>query len=166
MRVVTEPRQKGESASDAIGVLYRCHRERLWRALVAFTADRDVASDATAEAFAQLLRRGAVVRDPASWVWRAAFRIAAGELKARRARGLPLPPATPVASHVNLESFELVEALQRIPLSQRQVLILRYYAGYSAKEIAAMLDSTHAAVRMRLSRARLALRRLLEEADA
>src|SRR5947208_5737869 len=122
MRVVTEPRHKGESASDAIGVLYRCHRERLWRALVAFTADRDVASDATAEAFAQLLRRGAVVRDPASWVWRAAFRIAGGELEARRARGPPPPAATPLPSPVHLVSFELVEGVQGVPLSQAQGL--------------------------------------------
>src|SRR5437016_903783 len=120
MGVVTEPRQKGESAFDAVGVLYRCHRERLWRALVAFTADREVASDATAEAFAQLLRRGAAVRDPASWVWRAAFRIAAGELKARREhwRSLQLPTAT--AHQEDPESFELIEALQRVSLGQRR----------------------------------------------
>ena len=32
-----------------------------------------------AEAFAQALRRGTAIRDPRSWVWRAAYRIAAGE---------------------------------------------------------------------------------------
>src|SRR5881275_3070490 len=111
MSVVTEPREKGESASDAIGVLYRFHRERLWRALVAFTGDREIASDATAEAFAQLLRRGSVVRDPASWAWRAAFRIASGSPRVarvdgrrssgradRRASGVP-PRGLPVGLH-------------------------------------------------------------------
>src|SRR2546430_12508817 len=44
------------------------------------------ASDAMAEAFAQALARGNELRSPQRWVWRAAFRIAAGELKARLRR--------------------------------------------------------------------------------
>jgi hypothetical protein len=44
--------------------------------------DREVASDAVAEAFAvPALWRGR--RDLPAWVWRSAFRIAAGELKRR-----------------------------------------------------------------------------------
>src|SRR5438067_2975938 len=123
MSVVTEARQKGESASDAIGVLYRFHRERLWRALVAFTGDREIASDATAEAFAQLLRRGSVVRDPASWAWRAAFRVASGELKSRRDLVHSLPRVTPEPDQDEPGSLALIEALQQVPLGQRRVLI-------------------------------------------
>jgi DNA-directed RNA polymerase specialized sigma24 family protein len=40
---------------------------------------------ALAEAFAQALRRGDRLTDPLAWIWRIAFRVAAGELK-RRAR--------------------------------------------------------------------------------
>lgn len=72
--------------------LERLHREdgaRLWRALVSFSGDREVASDAVAEAFAQALGRGEDLRDPRRWVWRAAFRIAAGELKDRRRFRVP-----------------------------------------------------------------------------
>jgi DNA-directed RNA polymerase specialized sigma24 family protein len=36
--------------------LYREHRNRLWWALVAFSGDREIASDAESEAFAQALR--------------------------------------------------------------------------------------------------------------
>lgn len=39
-------------------VLYREQGARLWRALYAFTGNRDVASDALGEAFAQALSRG------------------------------------------------------------------------------------------------------------
>lgn len=62
--------------------LYREDGARLWRALLAFSGDREVASDAVAEAFAQALGRGDAIRQPDRWVWRAAFRIAAGELEA------------------------------------------------------------------------------------
>jgi RNA polymerase sigma-70 factor (ECF subfamily) len=72
------------TAARGLERLYREDGARLWRALVAFSGDREVASDAVAEAFAQALGRGEELRDPQRWVWRAAFRIAAGELKDRR----------------------------------------------------------------------------------
>jgi len=63
---------------------YRQHSAKMWRALLAYSGDPDVASDAVAKAFAQALRRDGEIRDVERWVWRAAFRIAAGELKSRR----------------------------------------------------------------------------------
>ena len=73
-----------QSHSDMVEQTYLAHASKLWRSLRAYSGDPDVASDAVAEAFAQLLRRGDGVRDPGAWVWRTAFRIAAGDLKARR----------------------------------------------------------------------------------
>jgi len=86
---------------SAIERSYREQREKLWRALLLFCGDREIASDAVAEAFAQLLRRGGAVRRPDRWVWRAAFSIARGELQRRgswstfmRERTIPArPPA-------------------------------------------------------------------------
>ena len=49
-------------------------------------------SDAVAEVFAQAARRGTAIEDIGRWVWKAAFRIAAGMLADRRRdnnRGLP-----------------------------------------------------------------------------
>jgi DNA-directed RNA polymerase specialized sigma24 family protein len=71
------------SARPDLEMLYREHGNRLWWALVAFSGDRDIASDAESEAFAQAIRRRQGLRDPLAWIWRAAFRIAAGELKER-----------------------------------------------------------------------------------
>jgi RNA polymerase sigma-70 factor, ECF subfamily len=61
--------------------------ERLWRALLAYSGDAEVASDAAAEAYAQAIRRGSAINDIDAWVWRAAFRIARGELARRRGVG-------------------------------------------------------------------------------
>ena len=85
--VETAPRAL-KARSTGIEELYRSDGDRLWRAVLAFAGDREVASDAVAEAFAQAIRRGRAIRDPQKWVWRAAFRIAAGDL-GRRRRGLP-----------------------------------------------------------------------------
>jgi RNA polymerase sigma factor (sigma-70 family) len=59
----------------------------------------------------------------------------------------------------------LVEALRSLPPRQRAALVLHYYAGYKAREIAAIVGSTAAAVRVHLSQGRKRLRGLLEADD-
>ena len=61
---------------DRVEAVYRSVHPRLWRSLLSYTGDAELASDAVAEAFAQVLRRGDAVDDVAAWVWRSAFRIA------------------------------------------------------------------------------------------
>jgi RNA polymerase sigma-70 factor, ECF subfamily len=142
---------------------------RLWRSLVGFAGDVDVANDAMSEAFAQAMRRGGAIRDPAAWVWRAAFRLAAGELKARRSASSAIPPAEDAADQQEsalVEAQRLIEALRRLSPSQRAAVVLHHYAGFSVREIAGIIDSTGPAVRVHLSRGRARLRVLLEDRDA
>jgi RNA polymerase sigma-70 factor (ECF subfamily) len=133
--------------------------------VLAFAGDPEVASDAVAEAFAQVLRRGEAVRDPERWLWRTAFRIASGEL-AERARHLPI---TVEGGSYEMEepARELIAAMARLSDKQRAAVVLHHAAGYPTKEIAAILGSTTAAVRVHLMRGRRRLRELLgEDADA
>jgi RNA polymerase sigma-70 factor, ECF subfamily len=147
---------------DRLEALYRADGDRLWRAVLAFTGDREVASDAVAEAFAQALRRGEAIRTPGPWVWRAAFKIAAGELKSRGRAGSPVPD---VAYDPPEPAADLIEALAKLSPTQRGSLVLHHYAGYPVKEVATILGSTSAAVRVHLSQGRKRLRTLLETAD-
>jgi RNA polymerase sigma-70 factor (ECF subfamily) len=151
----------GESRSDELERLYREQGDRLWRALLAFSGDPEVASDAVAEAFAQALRRGEDVREPDRWLWRAAFRIAAGELKERGRRG-ELVDDTPY--EMEEPARDLVAALRRLSERQRSSVVLHHAAGYTVDEVAAILGSTSAAVRVHLSRGRKRLRELLGDA--
>jgi DNA-directed RNA polymerase specialized sigma24 family protein len=52
--------------ADAVrlGRVYEEEGARLWRAVYLYAADREVASDAVAEAFAQALHRGGDLRSP------------------------------------------------------------------------------------------------------
>jgi RNA polymerase sigma-70 factor (ECF subfamily) len=143
----------------AFDLLYREQADRLWRAVFAYAGDREVASDAVAEAFAQCLRRGEEIRSPKAWLWRAAFQIAAGDLK-RRGRQSPL--AGEASYELPERAWELVSALRSLPERQRAALVLRYYAGYSAPEIARILGTSAATVRVHLSRGRSRLRTVLE----
>lgn len=141
---------------------YREHGERLWRAVLGYAGDREVASDAVAEAFAQALRGGEAIRDLEAWLWRVSFRIAAGELKARR-RDHRVAPAR--SYQLAEPATDLLAALQQLSRSQRAAVVLHHYAGYSTREIAVILGSTASAVRVHLYRGRKKLRELLEEDD-
>jgi len=110
-------------------------------------------------------RRGAAVRDPGRWIWRAAFRIAAGELKDQRRR-----QAVSVRGEDLYEipeaALQILEGLSRLSPRQRAAMILHDHVGYSAKEAAAILGSSAATVRVHLSHGRRRLRTLLEVDDA
>jgi RNA polymerase sigma factor (sigma-70 family) len=159
---VVSPAQVSVDADDDFETLYREHADRLWKAVFLFAGDPDVAADAVAEAFAQCLARGSSVRSPGGWIWRAAFRIATGELKERRTKMVPLEDQ---AVEMDEATGELVSALVALSPRQRACLVLRYYAGYRPREIAGILGSTAATVRVHLSQGRRRLRQLLQESD-
>ena len=148
----------------SVEALYRADADRLWRAVYAFAADPEIASDAVAEAYAQVLHRGAAVRDPQAWTWRAAFRIASGALKARRdADALPSHPSDVSDRYADTD---LLDALRRLPEGQRAAVVLFYYADLPVGRIAERLGSNSLAVRANLSRGRRRLRDLLGDDDA
>jgi RNA polymerase sigma-70 factor (ECF subfamily) len=149
--------------NQGVEAVYRADAARLWRAIYAFAGDREIANDAVAEAFAQVLHRGAAVHDPAAWTWRTAFRIAAGAMKTRRANR---PISGTSEEHVDRYGDpDLLAALQRLPDAQRSAVILFYYADLPIRDIAARLGTNSLAVRANLSRGRGRLRHLLGDHD-
>ncbi len=146
--------------AGAVERLYREQGDRIWRALLAYAGDPEVASDAEAEAFAQLLRRGDKVGDPERWVWRAAFRIAAGQLKARTRSSGPVPEGI---YEFELPPTELTDALRALSPRQRSVVVLHYIANRSVTDVATVLGMTTGSVKVHLSRGRKRLRDILGE---
>jgi len=150
------------SDETRLASVYRQDGPAIWRALLAFTGDTVVAEDAMSEAFAQALARGDELRDPARWIWRVAFRVAAGDLKDRR-RTEPLE-VDPGYEHQD-SIAHVIEALGGLSPNQRLAVVLHDYADRPVAEVAATIGASRATVHVHLSKGRRRLRELLEDDD-
>jgi DNA-directed RNA polymerase specialized sigma24 family protein len=155
---------RDESIQRLRGCYERIHA-RLWRAVFVWSGSRDVTDDAVAEALAQAVRRGSEIRDVDAWVGRAAFRLAAGELKRRQLRPVPIANVDDRAMEVlgPDERLDIERALATLSDQQRACVVLRV-AGLSAPEVAGVLAT--AGNREGPDHARAPLRELLEVRDA
>lgn len=128
------------------------------------TGDAATAEDLTQEVFLRVVR-GAVRYEPRererAWV----FRIARNVLLDGHRRKYRAPSADrraePVTAAAQTTRASVREALAQLPPDEREAFLLREIGGLGYGEIAAATDSTVAAVRSRIYRARLALREKL-----
>jgi RNA polymerase sigma-70 factor (ECF subfamily) len=146
-------------AVQRVRQVYETDHARLWRSLYAYTGSRSIADDATAEAFAQALRRGDDVRDVASWVWRSAYAIARGELQQRGRLGGSPPERA--ASHHDDDLAGVMEQLRALTADEREILVLCHTAGWKPRDLAPVLGIPAGTLRVRLHRATRRARELL-----
>ena len=150
---------------DRLEDVYREESGRLWRALVLHTGDRELAADSVSEAFAQALRRGEAIRDPARWIWKTAF-LLADRQRPEESLDQPVVEAFQAwDADAWADLLDLFGALQRLTPRQRASVVLHYYVGYSLREVADIIGSTRAAVGVHLFRARERLRKDLGSGD-
>ena len=156
-------------ANAALDELYRQHVGDVYRYTYAVLGNHADAEDVTQTTFVNALRaleRGETPEDPSRWLiviahnlvrqrWRqAAARPALVELET------DVPDSSDEDDAVELE--ELVRALQRIPETQREALVMRELEGRSYREIAVLLGLSTSALETLLFRARRSLADELE----
>jgi RNA polymerase sigma-70 factor (ECF subfamily) len=115
-----------------------------------------------------------------TWLYRIATNACLDELERRPRRAEPVQPfpddrleqaaapvVDPAARYALREGMELafLTAIQQLPGRQRAVLILRDVLGWTAPEVAELLESTVAAVNSALQRARATIDGVLPAAD-
>jgi RNA polymerase sigma factor (sigma-70 family) len=157
---MTMPRTGTGTPVAELELVYREQAPRLYRALLLYAGDREVASDAVAEAFAQALQRGDAIRSLERWIWKTAYRVAAGELGRRRSAS---GPAVEAVYEISETPLLLSVAMRELSPMQRASVALHDFAGYTLREVAAITGSTASAVSVHLVRAHRKLRRHLEE---
>lgn len=144
---------------DPVEEVYRSDHDRLWRSLVAYCGDADLAAEAEAEAFSQALGRGDELIDPRAWIWRSAFRIAAG-LLADRNREFAVEGER---SQFDTPLVDFLSLLGDLSDQQRAAVVLRYAGGLRPREIAEVLDTSSGTIRVQLHRAHAHLRQRMEQ---
>jgi RNA polymerase sigma-70 factor (ECF subfamily) len=141
-----------------VEAVYRSHGGLVWRAVLAMSAgSRDVADEATCEAFARLYAYRDGVRDPAAWVFRTAFRLASRELKRQRLQ-VDETAAEASGGEVSVLPSAVAAGLRRLSPEQRSAVFLHYFADMPVGEVARLSGVPTATIKVRLHRARRALR--------
>lgn len=156
---------KSTSESDRVaepGVLEALYRaEYIGMVRLAFTlvGSNAEAEDLVQDSFVEVSRRLDEIRKPGAYLRSAVVSRCKSALRRRRVMALhsPEPPAG-LAS----EAGELWDVLAELTEDQRVAVVLRYYGGYKASEIAKIVDMPGATVRSHLRRGLAALRRELE----
>jgi RNA polymerase sigma-70 factor (sigma-E family) len=154
------------------GFLFAAHRLGLLRLAVLLVGDRATAEDVVQDAFAGLHSHRTELRDAASALAYVRGSVVNGCRTVLRRRSLmrrvgirPDPPvwSAESAALVREDHREVAEALQRLPLRRREVLVLRYYLDLPDAEIAEVMGVSQATVRSTAARALGALGELLKE---
>ncbi len=168
--------QKGDRA--AFAALVRAHQDEVYTLARRLVGDPHLAADIAQETLVRAWRALPKFRGDArlsTWLHRITVNTAwTHKDRARRNAGVPLDdyqdiPSLPGPDHPETAG-ELLElrgrlraALDRLPESQRQVVVMKDVYGWSHGEIAEAMDITVTAAKVRLHRARTRLARDLEE---
>ncbi len=162
---------------DAFEAIVRLYERRIFGLALRLAGSREDAQDAMQETFIRLFRNLARVdSDQAlgSWLYSVAVNACRDIGRARRrSRLAPMgerlavfadPAANPEAIRSGEEQEErLRSGLQELPEKERAALILRELEGLSTQEVARILGSSEATVRVQVASARVKLRRLLAD---
>ena len=121
------------------------------------------AADITQNTFLKALLHYSTVRNPASlepWL----FTICNNEIRQfyRTRENVELRQEPPHTTQADTDYDELYAAIDHLSSVQRQVVLLKYFGGYTMQEIALLLSVSQTTVKSRLYEARQSLKRMLD----
>lgn len=147
--------------------LYRTSRDRLVMQIAAITGDPTEARDLVQEAFVRAWTRWdriSAYDDPEGWVRRVAFRLAVGRWRRSR-RVLLRADVRQGVVELPGEQAGVIDALQRLSVSERRAIVLHHVCGLSVEATALELSAPVGTVKSWLSRGRAHLAVELEDSE-
>ncbi len=163
-----------QDADEALVALYTAHYRRLVRLAVLLLHDTAAAEDVVQDAFVAMHGSWRRLRDrdrADAYLRQAVVNGARSRLRHRAVveTHRPDPPPTPPGpEQVALDTArraEVMAALRRLPMRQREALVLRYYGELSEAEVADAMGISTGAVKSHVARGMAALRTTLERAS-
>jgi RNA polymerase sigma-70 factor (ECF subfamily) len=167
-RLIQEARRGGR---DAFGLLYERHRTTIARYVSARIRDPGEAEDLTEAIFESAWRAMGRYREQGvpflAWLYRLAHNRVVDHYRALRPTVTLIPEVHESVEdesaplELNIDSADLLKALNLLTDDQRDVIILRFIQGMSGREVAQTLEKREDAVRALQFRALATLRRIL-----
>lgn len=158
-------RRKDKYLSDSdIVRIVETYSDMLLRIALNRVRSIPAAEDIVQGVFERLMRRRPIFESrehEKAWLIRTAVNLCLSDLRAESRHG-ELPLDENIAAAYGEDSFEVVDAVQTLPVQDRYAVYLYYYEGYGVKEIGHLLKEPEGTVSSRLSRARKKLKALLE----
>jgi len=143
---------------DSFGELARRYYPSMVAIAYSVLADHGLAEDAAQEAFAEALGSIKALKDKGKFApWLASIcRNVAKDIVASRAKQINAEDVSQAAeSDSSDESIRAVRrAIEQLPVSARELIVLRYYDGLSYEEISSVLGISRASINGRLTRAK------------
>lgn len=155
-------------------ILYDTYYDSIYRSTYLIAQDESIAKDATQEAFVVAFVTMHKLRSTSKFRgWVAAIASKAIDMIRKSARSIPIDnieeliaeesPNNPAEIVVTKEAeHELLQALKRIDMKYREVIVLKYYYDITDGEIGKYLHIPVGTVKSRLYRAKELLRKLLK----
>jgi RNA polymerase sigma-70 factor, ECF subfamily len=150
---------------------FEAEHKRLARALYLLTGSALEADELTQEAMVRVYERWDRVRQmdsPQGYLFRTAMNLHRSRVRWLAGKARRIVQATPSADPADVVEGRdsLARALASLPTGQRGAIVLVEWLGMEPQDAAAALGIKPGSVRARLSRAKAALRKLLEDVDA
>jgi RNA polymerase sigma factor (sigma-70 family) len=155
-----------------LGELFERHHRQLFGFFVRLTNQPSVSEDLVQVVFYRILKYRHTYRDEGkftAWIYHLARKVTADHFRKHAAAAIAADPATlqehpdadpsPDAQAAASDDLRLLrQALARLPLEHREVLVLSRLQSVEHKEIARLLDCSVGAVKVRVHRALKELR--------
>ena len=161
---------------EAYCALVERYQDTLYRYAYSMVRERDVATDLVQATFVNAFAQLSTLRDGDSfggWAYRMCVNRCRDHLKSRRRRDVPLDDAPPTALAGTMRTDEplerrelrrtLDEALASLSDEYREAFVMKHVDERSYDEMSEVLGASVAALKMRVHRAREALKSALEE---
>lgn len=154
--------------------LYQRYANDVLRLCYFYLGDRQRAEDVCQDVFVRLITNAPVLQEgrEKAWLLKVALNrcrdLWRGAWVKRVVLGSPKFELVPAPDEIGklTDQQELMSAINQLPASFKEVILLHYYQGYGITEIAEMMELPEGTISSRLSRGRKKLEQILKGGEA
>ena len=154
--------------------LYERYATDVLRVCYFYLGDRQKAEDVCQDVFVRLITTSPTLQEgrEKAWLLKVALNrcrdLWRGAWLKRVVLGSPAFELVPAPDEIDslAEKQEIMQAINQLPATFKEVILLHYYQGYGISEIAEMMELPEGTISSRLSRGRKKLESILKGGDA